>query len=563
MLAEGQAATARVDAFGDRLNDFSQALLATHYDFDFGDEQILAMDGRVEGRQVIVGRAPYRVVVIPPETRTLLASSVDLLERFLEAGGKVLGFAPLPEWIEAVPDARLAALWARPGVLVLDGPAALNTALELLLPRRVSLVTPQGQQAARLLYMQRDIDGAQAYFIVNNDRAAGCPVTVSLQSSPSAARRLEEWDPLSGEMRVLAAEQRGEMLCFETYFGPAGSRLYLLTPQAERAPAVAAFEQLEACPPAPAGQIQFIGPACPFTRTDPNILTLDSCEFRLADEDWSAPVEVWRAQDAVRRRLGMRPNYYNGLPQRYRWALKTHPADGASVDLRFSFMVRQVPPAPLFLLLESAERFKISLNGQVVQSTLAGWYLDRAFDKVALPELRPGLNEIVLSCVYTNYMELEDCYLLGDFGVSLGREIIAEPAVLHFGEWPGQGYPHYAGSMIYHGSVEHTEGKRARVFLGEYRAVDVAVHVNGQLAGHIPWRAANGLEITRLLVPGANRVDIEVVSSPRNMLGPLHRAPEHEPWTDWRSFRRTDQTFTPAYVYWPWGLTGQVRVLES
>ena len=88
----------------------------------------------------------------------------------------------------------------------------------------------------------------------------------------------------------------------------------------------------------------------------------------------------------------------------------------------------------------------------------------------------------------------------------------------------------------------------------------MAVHVNGALAGHIPWASANGLDLTPYLEPGDNAVGIEVVSSPRNMLGPLHLAPGHEPWTDWRSFRRTDHTYTPEYVVQPWGLIGQVRV---
>ena len=96
MLAEGEDSTAQVDAFGNRLNDFVQALLATHFDFDFGDEQILAMDGQVRDGRLVVGRAPYPVVVIPPETRTLLASTIALLERFLEAGGKLVGFARCP-----------------------------------------------------------------------------------------------------------------------------------------------------------------------------------------------------------------------------------------------------------------------------------------------------------------------------------------------------------------------------------------------------------------------------------------------------------------------------------
>jgi hypothetical protein len=168
----------------------------------------------------------------------------------------------------------------------------------------------------------------------------------------------------------------------------------------------------------------------------------------------------------------------------------------------------------------------------------------------------------VLSCGYTNYMELEDCFIAGDFAVSVEREIIAEPERLHFGDWTTQGYLHYAGSMIYHGSVDYkpVEGEVVRLYLGDYQAITVAVQVNGRLAGHIPWRSENGLDITRHLQPGANAVDIEVVASPRNMLGPLHLAAWKEPWTDWRSFRRTDETFTPEYVLQPWGLIGQVRV---
>jgi hypothetical protein len=115
--------------------------------------------------------------------------------------------------------------------------------------------------------------------------------------------------------------------------------------------------------------------------------------------------------------------------------------------------------------------------------------------------------------------------------------------------------------MIYHASFDHQPGASAALFLGETRAVDVAIHVNGRLAGHIPWASANGFDLTPHLRPGSNPLGIEVVSSPRNMLGPLHRSPERESWTDWRSFRRVDSTYTPGYVVVPWGLYGQVKIV--
>jgi hypothetical protein len=558
MLREGEDSRHEVDLYSERLNDFVQALLATHYDFDFGDEQIMASDAQIKGRTLWVGRAPYRVVVIPPDTRTLLASTVDLLERFLDAGGKVIALEPLPTMIEAEPSQRLAQLWTRRGVTILRDRAALQSALEKATPRRVSLRTFYGQEAARLLYMQRQAGDRLIYFIVNNDRHTGYDLEVALEGRG----RLEEWNPLTGETRGLPALEEDGKVRFSTHIGPAGSRLYVIETKGQPVPGKALEGPREFRLGRRVQNACFIGPECRFTRTDPNILTLDVCAYRLGEGEWSEPMEVWRAQNQVREKLGMRPNYYNGLPQRYKWALAPHPNDGAPLELRFLFNVEEVPAQPVYLLVENAAQFQISLNGQSVSNQAVGWYLDRSFHKVALPALEWGENELVLRCAYTNYMELEDCFLLGDFGVSPARAIIAEPEMLHFGDWTTQGYLHYAGSMIYHGSMNYQPrpGQRVRLYLGEYRAVDVAVWVNGALAGHIPWIAENGLDITPYLGPGLNNVDLEVVSSPRNMLGPLHLATGREAWTDWRSFRRTDETYTPGYVVQPWGLIGQVRL---
>ncbi len=189
---------------------------------------------------------------------------------------------------------------------------------------------------------------------------------------------------------------------------------------------------------------------------------------------------------------------------------------------------------------------------------VVGWYLDRAFHRIPLPGLRAGRNVLELATPYTNSMELEDCFLLGDFGVGPDRHLIAEPARLRFGDWTSQGYLHYAGSITYHGALQYDPAAGpVRVYLGEHHATHVVVHVNGALAGHIPWKSANGLDVTAHLRPGHNDVGIEVLSSPRNMLGPLHLAAGREPWTDWRSFRRTDATLRPSTSSRPGGCSAR------
>lgn len=559
MLGQGDESMAATNAWGERLNDFAQALLATHYDFDFGDEQLMVDDALVEDGCLRVKASAYRVVVIPPECATLLPSTVDLLARYVAAGGKVVAVEPTPTLIGADEDAdgRLAALYASDGVTVIPSVAGLQAALEAAAPRRVSMRTLHGQEAAPVLYMQRAFKGKNAYFVVNTDREHEYRLDLALEGEG----RLEEWNPLTGEIEGLPAIEVDGKQCFQAVLGKAGSRLYVVDPEGEPVAGDPNLAALDMRANRRAQLATFIGPSVPFSRTDPNVLTLDMCRYALGDCCLSEEMEVWRAQSAVREQLGMRQNYYNGLPQRYKWATQAHPNDGALVELRFAFDVVDVPAGPVDLLVEGAEDFEITLNGQAVANTPTGWYLDRSFHRVPLPTLKAGANELVLRCVYTNYMELEDCFLLGDFAVTPEREIVKEPARLHLGDWTMQGYLHYAGSMVYHGTMDYQpDGGDERVFVvpGAYQAVDIAVHVNGALVGHMPWRSVTELEITPYLAPGINNVDIEVVASPRNMMGPLHLAPGHEPWTDWRSFRRTDETYTPDYVVQPWGLIGQV-----
>jgi len=560
MLGQSKDSMARTNQFGERLNTFAQALLATHYDFDFGDEIIMADSASVRGEKVVVGEAEYRVIVIPPGMCNVLASTADLLRVFLQSGGSVIIVERPPTLLDGEASADLEALWTHENVIAIPDASMLQEALESCVERRVSLRTDVGQEAARLLYMQRALDGGNAYFIVNNDPNNGFDIDLTLEGTG----RLEEWDPLTGERRAIPAVSENGRLIFSSHFGPAGSRIFVVNASAEEI--VPEAKPVQDVRPFRHGMDvgTYFGPSCAFTRTDPNVLTLDVCRYRLAGDEWSDAMEVWRAQDAVRQTLGMRPNYYNGLPQRYKWALEKHPSDGAALDLEFTFDVDTVPSGPVYLLLEGASQFTIRLNGRQVPSEVVGWYIDRAFHKVAIPRLHKGENVLVLSCAYTNYMEIEDCFLLGDFGVTLDRTIIAEPARLHFGDWTSQGYPHYAGSMVYHGSLEYDPTKGpVSVDLGRYEAIHVAVRVNGEIVGHVPWRSANGLDITENLRPGHNDIGIEVVSSPRNMLGPLHLAPGRQPWTDWRSFRRTDETYTPDYVLKDWGLYGQVLLRQG
>jgi len=244
----------------------------------------------------------------------------------------------------------------------------------------------------------------------------------------------------------MPARENNGYLSLSASFGPAGSKLFVIDPKGEPA-TEAPFDKDEffAMEWGKPSGVAFIGPHTKFRRTDPNVLTLDRASYRFSGENWSKEMPIWKAQKEIREKLGMRSVHINGLPQRYLWCKKPHPNDGKPVSFRIMFNVDNIPKDPVCLVLEEAQDFDIRVNNQPVPSRPVGWYLDRNFDKIPLPILKKGMNELILSSEYKNRMEVEDCFLIGDFGIDIHtRGITKEPKRLHFGDWTSQGYPHYA-----------------------------------------------------------------------------------------------------------------------
>lgn len=547
-----------VNKYGDQFNSFIRALLASHYDFDLGDETIMEEKGRVEGNKIYVNRAGYSVVVIP-SVKTLFASTVKLLEQFMAAGGKVIAVETLPAMIEGEYSCDLDKLFANSNMHIAKDDGDICCLLEKLLPRKVSILNRYLTEATELLYMLRDLPDCRLLFVVNNDRNSphDAAITVTCQG------RLEEWDLLTGDFYETGVKVDGNSMSFTSHFGPAGSRLFIIDKKGR--PKIEDIQYKYRHPHIARKIHTALGPVCKFTRTMPNALTLDKCSFRINGGDWSEETDVWQAQRKIRDSLGMRQVFYNGLPQRYKWINKPHPKDGTPVEFRFHFNVEQIPQNDVYLVLEEVKNYNVRFNGCKIDNKPEGWFMDRSFDKIKIPGVKAGVNELILSCGYLNRMEVEDCYIIGDFGVDAKRNIVKEPDILHFGDWCLQGYFHYCGSMIYHFNFNYStnEGKKAVLELGDYSAVTVEVRVNGNTAGHIPWRAANSLDITAFLKEGANKIDIEVMGSPRNLFGPFHQAGSNTLWTDWSSFRKEGAEYTPDYVVKPYGLIGQVNILEE
>jgi len=535
----------------DHLNQIAEDLLALHYDFDLGDEIILSQYGDVRQSELLIGEASYRLIVMP-ECDTIFASTAALLRRFLDAGGKLIAMRRRPTQIEGRVAPELDQLFDHQNVLhIAPKRDELADALRAALTRRISITADGRTEVASVIYQERTHRGRRYIMLANRDREAGCRLSVEL----SGEGGVEQWDLETGRTRSLLARATGGKTSVEVEMPATGSVALVLDPQkrpiARRPRRPRVVREIT------------LGGEWQVRRSLENSLPLDCCRWRFAGGKWSQVMPVFAAQEQIRAEMGLLDISHSSLPQPWVRYAKASAVPPRTVELRFSFGVHKAPSSGLCLVVESAELFHITVNGKLVPNKANGWWLDKSMDRIPLPHVQPGENELLLRCEYRDApeYELEECYLIGDFGVDrISDAITSEPQLLRPGDWCDQGYPYYAGNLWYGQeiSLRLKPGERAVAAVGPHFGACLALHVNGKLAGIRGWPPYQ-VDITRWVKPGRNRIEVEVCGSPRNLLGPNH-LPERRPaWTGPGEFIRRDQWVDRRNLV-PYGLFGEVTV---
>jgi len=372
------------DERGRDFQNLCKTLLGLHWDFDLGDESLIEKYGHVDKakKEFIIGNASYKVVILPPMI-TIRKKTLELIEEFLDAGGKVIALEPIPEYIEGESNDKLKDLFERDDIFILEGKRALGKLLEELLPRRIFIRNIPTQEAEDFLYMEREYDGKRIFFIVNNDRNKEYEVDISF----GTRGRVEEWDPLRGEINQVSSIEINGYQHIRTKFGPAESKIFIIYPNESSILKIEKKFNVK--------RTIYLGPVFEFRRDNPNVLVLNTCQYRFQGENWSKVMPIWKAQKEIRERLGMPNIHINGInPSRWLWVDKPHPNDNTFVELRLTFMVKDLPKNTYFVI-EGANNYNIFINGQKIEK-VDGWFLDRSFDELEVNNIKVGENEIIL-----------------------------------------------------------------------------------------------------------------------------------------------------------------------
>lgn len=533
------------DELGFLLNDYTKDLMSNHIDFDYGDEDIMFKIGEAGNGKITIGEMKYSTVVIPPGTETLYKNTIDLLEEFMNSGGKVLDQSDGIKYVEGELSKDIDRLYSNKNLIKTN---SVNETASYL-TREVSIKLSHGQEAKNIFSMVKDMGDTTMLFMINNDKNQTYNTKIRLQGEG----RLEEWDPLTGEISKVPYDANSGNVEFRCEFGPTDSKIFMLDSTGKHECITAPEEKVYNFKTA-------IGNLCEFERTAENVMVLDMCKFKYDNQDWTEEDEIWLHQQKLRKTLDMIPIDQNRGLQRYKWTGTPHENDGKKLMLSFDFTISDVPSKQTQLVIEDASDYIIYVNKEKLSGETEGWFVDKCMGRLNIPQLKQGVNNITLELPYMASTELENIFIIGDFGVSADRRIIKEPKKLAVGDWGLQGYYHYHAGMKYKYKLKNDNlGDDLIMDLGKYSDVVTVLRING-FETIIPWKAKSRVQIAHMLEEGENDIEIEVMGAPRNMFGPFHLADSKEMWTGSGAFHPDPDQYTKAYITHPWGLMEQVCI---
>ena len=546
------------DKGGPSLRDIEQSyrdtvskFIAGHIPFDIGDERILERHGSADNTSLTIGHATYDCVVLP-FSPTWRSTTLELLRDFK---GRVIILGDIPGRVDGRENEGFTQLAADGKVEVYENdPTRAIEAIDSAALRDVSITLSDGSEAPSIILNHRVDHAAHMLFLANTDRDEAYDVTITAR----ALGGVVELDPLSGRAYRYASEVRDGETIIETTLYPVGSRIFLIDPT-QTLVTGAILESSEE-------SLTIQGPYS-FKRLHENIRTIDRCSLDMDGKRLLTDVPVWKARHELWHKTGI--DEFKGYQHWKLDEMNLRTRTNKSV-LTFTFKVDDIPEN-IELALESADNFTVAINGTTVETTPGKWHIDRRIRSFDLTDhVLQGENTITASTDFLWETEIEDIYLVGDFAVGPeadGFPIISEPETLDSGSWVDSGYPFYAGSMIYtlEFELEDIESFRYDLDLSGARGSVFKVSVNDEEVGAMPFPPYRG-DITGALKKGVNTVEIEVASTLRNTLGPLHHIKgDNLVWTGPEQFvdeelteeqakqTGSENSWTDAYQFLPYG----------
>ena len=483
-------------------------LLLGGIDFDFISESLLPGQCTAAGAPLQVGQMQYDAVVVP-NCLTLRQTTVDILDAFQQAGGRLIFAGDCPQLVDAQPSDAVRALFDKACCVSYCRTAILDV---LEQERLVEIRNANGVMANNLLYQLRQDGDDRWLFIAHGVKyktidissAQSCVITVDGIYTPTL------YNTLDGTTQPLACSYNNGKTQF-------AYRLYSYDSLLVRLEAGMAKDAAT-----PVQQRVLLGQALiktkvPYTLHEPNVLLLDQAEYALDGGAYQPSEEILRLDNHCRGILGFPPRE-NDVAQPW-----VTPKETICHTLSLRFVIHSaIALQEVHLALEDAAQVNIIWNGAQVSAQPDGYYVDEAIQTVALPGLQAGDNVLELTLPFGCTTNTEWCYLLGDFDVQVNgceRVILPAKREIAFDDITTQGLPYYGGTLTYQMEVE-TPACALGIRVPRYRGAVVRVKVDGKECGTIAYDPYE--VIAENIAAGRHKVELTLFGTRFNTFGALH-----------------------------------------
>ena len=205
---------------GQNFQVFITGLEKSQVEYDLGSEDIMKNLGSVSGGKLVVGKATYSKVVIPPMTENLNKATFALLEKFVAGGGTLITFSE-PSLIDGEPSDLLKQFFRDNAAKITPAGKPDNSEiLKLLEPQGITF---EGVSGGTLYHHRRILADGQIIFLVNSD--IDSPLKGSFKTTGVDAI---EMNTLTGETYGYPNSQSGREISCSFSLPPAGSLLLFI-----------------------------------------------------------------------------------------------------------------------------------------------------------------------------------------------------------------------------------------------------------------------------------------------------------------------------------------------
>jgi hypothetical protein len=518
------------DEIGQVFQTFITTLEKSQVEYDLGSENILKDLGNVSEGRMHVGQASYSTVVLPPMFENLNRETFELLEKFIYAGGKLIIFED-PTLLDGSESAEVKRVFEKHVSEIIK----LNDFSEQNINKffKNKNLKFEGVSGGPVYHHRRMLTDGQIIFLSNSSLT-----TQATGSIVTKGKDVLEMNTFSGSISGYAYQGAEENLTLSYTIPPAGS-LLLFIPYSK----ISGYT----IPIKPENSVA-IQPLLPVkvSRNTENVLMIDFCDLKLGN-DSAKDLNTYYAADKVFKHYGFK----NGNPWNTSVQFKRNITDRDTFKVPTGFSATYHFPVKgkfdftsFKAVVERTNLWSIEVNGTPLKPGNSDWWLDRSFGVINIGSLiKTGDNIITLTASPMKInAEVEPVYILGDFSVNpadKGWEI-GEPSQTYFsGSWKTQGLPFYSWGVTYteEFKIPGSDGNW-QVALGKWNGTIAEVRVNGEQAPVIAFPPYHS-DITKLIKPGTNKIEVTVIGSLRNLLGPHHNDPKPgfvSPWI-WRNVK--------------------------